>query len=177
MHARSGFSLFELLVTLSLLAILVSSAVPYLRNSIHSSRMSVEVNALIRAVHIARSEAVKRNGEAVLCPSVDGASCASGTDAWNSGWLVFANTDRDSPPEIDPDEDTLVFHNVSPQIKVDANRLMFAFHNYARRSTNGTLIFCPTEPGPEPRAVVISYTGRPRTAHQRSDGKPYLCRH
>lgn len=175
MQVRSGYSLFELLVTVSLLTLLVTTGTPFLRNSIRASRLTAEVNSLVRAVHIARSEAVKRNGQSVVCPTLDGKSCARTADAWTHGWLVFANNDRDSAAKLGEDDDIVAYHIVSESVDVISNRLFFTFRNYAKRSTNGTLVFC-TEGTPQgPTAVVISYTGRPRTARQRGDGKPYSC--
>lgn len=175
MQKHVGFSLLELLVTLALLTLLVMTGLPLLRNSIHASRVTTEVNAMVRAVHVARSEAVKRAGQAVICPSLDGTQCAPDIHAWNTGWLVFANSDNDSPAQVDEDEDILVYHPVSPGILVRSNRVSFAFRTYLKRSSNGTLIFCPAVPGSEARAVVISYTGRPRTAYRRSNGSLYVC--
>ncbi len=175
MRSIPGFSLLELLVTLGLITLIVTSGVPAFNRTIHAARLNAEVNTLIRAVHIARSEAVKRNGEAVICPSHDGLSCVQDAGAWTSGWLVFANQHKESPPEINNSDSILVFHQVHPAIRITANRRWFVFHNYAKRSTNGTVIFCPTASKILPRAVVISYTGRPRSARRRSDGRPFLC--
>ncbi len=177
MHAKPGYSLLELLVTMGIVAIVVTGGIPLMRQSIHSSRLSAEINAFVSGVQVARSEAIKRNAAAVLCPSVDGASCTLAPDAWEAGWLVFANDDRDSPPEIDPDEIILAYHSISKGLQVSANRPMFVFRSHAHRSTNGTVVFCPAQQPPEPRAVVISYTGRPRSARRRNDGRPYSCEH
>ena len=41
--------------------------------------------------------------------------------------------------------------------------------------TNGTLIFCDRAGRARPRALVISYTGRPRVAYEDTRGRPYRC--
>jgi type IV fimbrial biogenesis protein FimT len=62
-----------------------------------------------------------------------------------------------------------------PSGKITANRRSFAFRPFEIRSTNGTLIFCDRR-GPEfARAVIISYTGRPRTYPAAGLGKPFSC--
>ena len=61
----------------------------------------------MQAVHLARSEAIKRNGVVSLCPSTDGETVRAGGHPWRRGWIVFVNGDRDSPAVRDADEDLL----------------------------------------------------------------------
>lgn len=79
--AARGFSLLELMVTVAVLAILASVAMPAFTSLINRDRMTSRANELVALFQYARSEAVRLNSRVVLCPSVDGASC-SGSD-WN----------------------------------------------------------------------------------------------
>jgi type IV fimbrial biogenesis protein FimT len=89
-HGNSGFTAIELLIVLSIVAILGTIGLPSMRSTTTSVRMSGEINALIGALNRARSEAVKRGQSVSVCP-VNGTSCASGTD-WSSGWQVLLNS-------------------------------------------------------------------------------------
>ncbi len=86
---QNGFSLVELMVTIGILAIVLAIAVPSLKSFVLGSRIATQVNDLVGAINLARSEAVKRGGGVRICKSSDGVSCASAGTDWAIGWLVF----------------------------------------------------------------------------------------
>ena len=89
-----GFTIIELMVTIVVLAILLSVAVPSFWNVIQSNRVTAQANELVTALNFARSEAVKRGEIVSLCATnqADTPACAtSGSDSWSDGWLVFLN--------------------------------------------------------------------------------------
>lgn len=88
---------------------------------------------------------------------------------------MFANIDRDDPPAVDPGEPILKRHVVGDTVRIHANRRGFTLRATELRATNGTLIFCDREERVEPRALVVSYTGRPRVTREDSRGRPYAC--
>lgn len=73
-----GFTLVELAVTLAVLAILVTMAVPAFTTLINGNRLTAQANELVADVQAARSEAVRRNQRVTLCPSTDNATCSGG---------------------------------------------------------------------------------------------------
>lgn len=86
-HA-GGFTIFELLTTLAVVAIVLSVGVPSFVSLDRSSRIVSAANDLVSAMSIARSEAIRRGAAIGMCPSEDGGTC---TDTWASGWIVFAD--------------------------------------------------------------------------------------
>lgn len=86
MHNK-GFTLIELMVVIAIVAIVSAIALPSLTAFIDSTRFSAQANDLVAALNYARSEAVKRNADVSVCPSTDGATCAS-SSSWSTGWLV-----------------------------------------------------------------------------------------
>ena len=87
MHNK-GFTLIELMVIIAIVSIILAIAIPSLTGFATATRVSAQANEFIASVSFARSEAVKRNGTVSLCPSSDGASCASSTKNWSAGWIV-----------------------------------------------------------------------------------------
>ena len=109
-----------------------------------------------------------------ICPSVDGTSCGSRND-WSLGWIMFNNRDRDSPPQRDPGEPLLRVHLVDDTVTIAANRDTFTLRSTQKRATNGTLVVCDRAERAPPKALVISYTGRPRVATRTVRGDAYVC--
>jgi len=100
-----GFSLIELMVTLSVFAILVAMAVPALQRFATSRATSSQAEELTAALRSARSNALKVNGTVSVCASSTTGttpSC-SGTTAWINGWLVFIDYNGDGALTADTD--------------------------------------------------------------------------
>lgn len=83
-----GFTLIEVLVTVLIVGILASVASPVYRSLIVSTRLSGEMNALIGALNVARSEAQKRGQTVSICA---GTALVCTTD-WTAGWLVLLDS-------------------------------------------------------------------------------------
>jgi type IV fimbrial biogenesis protein FimT len=166
--------LYELLLTLSLVAVLASLALPSFAAIAAQSRVRAEIDALFHAVHVARKESIMRRRTVSICAGVGGSACTGSRD-WTSGWFMFANLDGDSPPQLDPGEPVLQVHQPNRNVRISTNRPGFTLRATQKRATNGTIVVCDEAGRVTPRALVISYTGRPRVALENSRGKPYAC--
>lgn len=84
-----GLTLVELMVTLAVLAILLSLAAPSFSSLLASTRMSSQTNEFMGTLNLARSEAVRRVQPVSLR--------ASDSDNYNysKGWTVFPDADGD----------------------------------------------------------------------------------
>ncbi|MBN8280837.1 MAG: GspH/FimT family pseudopilin [Gammaproteobacteria bacterium] len=160
MPRPAGFTLLELLVVLTLGAGLFALAVPAFRSVVQDARLVAAVNRVVHGVHLARHEALTTGAEVVLCRSRTGRQCSDSGD-WNRGFIVFVNRDRDDPPRLDPGETLLQAERGLALGAVTANRRAFVFRPWSR-SVNGTFTFCDERGTVAARAVVVSYTGRPR---------------
>jgi len=169
-----GYSLYELLITLGLVSVLMLLGLPTFGSLTADKRLRVEVDALFRAVYLARSESIARRRVVSLCPSLDGQYCSGGYD-WSSGWILFVNKGRQNPLLRDDDELLLRYHRVGKTARISANRRGFSLRATELRATNGTIVFCDHAGRTENRALVISYTGRPRVTRKDTNGRPYEC--
>ena len=173
-NRERGYSLYELLMTVTLIALVLTLGLPSFSGTVARNRIRVEVDALFHAIHLARKESIMRRQVVSICPSSDGIDCEPGRN-WSIGWLMFENDDRDSPPRVDSGEAVLQVHQVADTVKITANRRGFTLRATQKRATNGTIVVCDRAGRAPPKALVISYTGRPRVTLENSRGKPYSC--
>ena len=175
-HESGGYSLYELIMTLGLVALILTVGVPSFGAIVASQRLRVEVDGLFHAIHLARKESVVRRRVMTICPTRNGTVCEAGSD-WSDGWMLFVNIDRDCPANRDHDEPVIKWVQAHPGNKIIANRRAFSLRSTHLRATNGTLVFCDRAGRARPRALVVSYTGRPRVAYENTRGQPYSCPH
>jgi len=169
-----GFTLYEFLMTLALVAIIVGAGMPSFAKMNANGRLRTEVNALFHAIHLARKESIMRRSVVSICPSFDGLTCRPGLD-WSSGWIMFNNSDRDEPPRLDRGEPVLQVHRSGPNVRIVSNRRGFTLRATQLRATNGTIVVCDLASRVTPRALIVSYTGRPRVALEDRRGDAYTC--
>lgn len=78
--------MLELLVTMSVAAILMYMGIPSFVTTIRNDRLVGQANDLLASLNYARSEAANFNGNVTVCASSDGASC--GGSNWANGWII-----------------------------------------------------------------------------------------
>ena len=169
-----GYSLYELVMTLGLVALLSAIGVPSFAGLMADKYLRTEVNALFHAVYLARTESIARRRVVTICPSLDGQYCDAGND-WSKGWILFVNKGMKNPLVRDDNEVLLQHHQVSKSSQIMSNRKGYSLRSTELRATNGTITFCDRTGRAESRALVISYTGRPRVTREDRAGNPYSC--
>lgn len=85
-----GFSLMELLITISVLAITIAIAVPSFSGVIGNSKLRSQVSEIQTALTYARTEAIRLNRSVVFCHSNNGTNCTVPPATGWEGWLVSA---------------------------------------------------------------------------------------
>jgi type IV fimbrial biogenesis protein FimT len=169
-EAAAGVTLVETLAVLAVLAILMSLAVPSMSALIDSVKISSASSNLLSDLHLARSEAIKRNSRVVLCKSADGVTCAS-TGGWEQGWIVFHDANNNSLRES---SETVIRREMplSSSLRLTGNQNVVRYVSFASSGATkligggfqaGTLTVCRQSLGSaEARQIILNAVGRPR---------------
>lgn len=168
---NEGFTVLELLVTLSIVCLLVFTGVPALSDLSNRSQSRATVINLVGLFSLARQTALSTGELTTICGSSDGLRCDR---EWSQGVLVF--TDGDRMGVVDDDDLVVRYDEVSPH----GSLVWRAFQNkpylqytYSGRTNyhNGNLTYCPLNGDlKHARKLIVSVTGRVRIAQQDSSG-------
>ncbi|WP_275097048.1 GspH/FimT family pseudopilin [Sedimenticola hydrogenitrophicus] len=171
-----GVTLLELLTTLAIGSITLSLAVPAMATLTGNNARTGSINTLVSHIQLARSEAITRARRTILCPSLDGQTCYDST-TWNQGYILVEDSNNNKM--VDPGDQLLrVFQGLDQRITIHStvNRKRILFNSLGMSpGYNLTLSFCDQQQIAEPKAVIVSNTGRPRLSKTKPDGSPIDC--
>ena len=160
-----GFTLVELLTGLAVAAILLTIAIPGYAFLVNAGRMAAATNDLVSALHLARSEAVKRGVRVTVCKTGGSAAACDAAADWQRGWMVFV--DGGARGVVDGSDTSLWVQDASPPgVGITSNnysRYISYLPNGRSQGSNGlpngTISLCLAG---HRRNVVINWSGRPR---------------
>ena len=109
---NSGFTVPEILITLGVISIMLSLAVPGLSSTIKDNRLAGTLNNIIMDIHFARSEAVKRDVRVIMCrtlyPNAKVPRCDGETKNWTTGYIIYADDGNYTNKYYDSGTDVLL---------------------------------------------------------------------
>lgn len=175
---QNGFTLIELMITIVLAAVVLTLGVPSYRALSLENRMVSELNELTADLALARSEAIKRGASVTVCRRDvngdgtddvmnNGDQCAAtaGPDVpWDSGWIVFTDTNQNSRLDT-ADADTVLRVrgdlSDSSSLEFGRDRIRYDARGFSA-GFNGTFTFCDSRGNGDARGRILSNTGRLR---------------
>ena len=170
MKNRHGFSLIELLVTLSIASVLVSYALPSISNLRSNKTLQNERDRLTVSFAFARNFAITQQKNVVVCPSLSRIQCDNQSN-WYQGWIVFEDTNRNRVK--DENEQLLQYENpmnniVKATSSVFRSKIRFNSVGFAP-GTNVSINFCDMRGAEYALAIIINNAGRIKQSKPISD--------
>lgn len=158
-----GYTLIELLFTLSILVITLTIGIPSLSKQIEKAQTKNATQKLRDAIEHARSLAVFQNTRSVLIAN---------NQKWEKGWVLFS--DANSNGIQDADEITIEFGDELKQVRIKASTPMNAYISFIGTGESrqigringggfmsGNIKVCPHNSG-EGYKLVLARGGRTR---------------
>ncbi|MFK5893789.1 MAG: GspH/FimT family pseudopilin [Pseudomonadota bacterium] len=173
-YKYAGFTLIELMVTVAVLAILMTLAVPSFQAMVASNISATQANELVVALNKARIEAIKKHRSVVMCASENQIICNSGNGAviaadknnWEKGWIIQLLSEENS--SCTAATCTYIQQKISSAgsntiksinfINFATGRIVFDRMGNVS-NPGGTFVVCDYRGATEARAVIVSITG------------------
>lgn len=170
-HRTSGLTLIELMVTVSILAILMAVAIPSFQSMIASSQLTTATNDFMATLGQARSDAIRRGSRVTVCKSANGTQCVT-TGDWHQGWIMFNDPGRSGASANLDTGETIIFAapalTTGIAIKGNLDYISFAADGQPKNMTGapyfGTIRICSTAASltndKRARDLILSRAGR-----------------
>ncbi len=161
---QSGFTLWELLVSVAVLVVLATIALPSLSALQQKNQLTSAKNALMVTLNLARSEAIVGTRPVIVCPLSSPTTCEQRTD-WSRGWLAYRDDNRNG--RLDPVERVLSVYeldNARLRVRTSDGRRKLTYRSMGRsEGSNVRFVFCVEGSSEYSGQVVVANTGRART--------------
>ncbi|HUV23027.1 MAG TPA: GspH/FimT family pseudopilin [Gammaproteobacteria bacterium] len=161
MKKNSGFTLLELMITLTLISLVMAIGIPSMRDFIKNDRLVTQINTMVGHLAYARSEAVTRHQTVIICASSNLTSCSSSN--WAEGWILFVDTDNNA--DFSAGEDMLRQHEAlsggATFTSSVGSVVTYDERGFAPNSI-GTFSLCDDRGTAHMKSISISATGRVR---------------
>ena len=170
-----GISLIEMMVTVSIVAVLITVSAPSFSRMLSTTRVASTAHELANSLHLARAEAVRRGLPTTLRSSSD-------SNKYSAGWKIFPDANADGAAESSTNriDGALVVESVpqtslliervsrsgtptSPYVRDAATTAKYMIFNSRGAHLNGPSYFrvCgQTSVAEKGRIVEITVTGR-----------------
>ncbi|MDI6005056.1 GspH/FimT family pseudopilin [Cobetia marina] len=164
-EGQQGFTLIELMITLAVLVITITIAVPAWQGVVARNAVTSTAETLIASVNYARSEAVASGGSITLCPLNAAGDACMNSSRWSNGWAVVQGTQADA--RVSLGDDLLRLFDAAITVQADVTGVTFDDQGATPDST--WLLICDQSGGQGHRQLELTPIGRVLTETYGSD--------
>lgn len=162
-HKDAGFTLIEAMIVLTVIAVSLTLGVPAFGQMLQRQRINTAMHLISTDLAMARSSAIMRRSQVVVCPRTADNRCRDDHD-WRLGWLVFTDDDGNRQPDAPGD---ILRASDAPSAGSDltlaSSRRFLRYQRDGRSAgTNLTVHVCAG--GRLTGQIVVSNLGRVRSA-------------
>lgn len=166
----AGFTLIEAMTVLAIVAVTLAVGLPAFGQSLQRQRVGTAMHLISADLAMARSTAIMRRAQVVVCPRTAGDRCRDDRD-WSQGWIVFIDEDGDRQPGAPGDILRVTNPPGARHLSIDSTRHFLRYQRDGRSAhSNQTVRVCVRDR--LAGTVVVNNLGRVRSARP---GKPVPC--
>lgn len=163
-NQNAGYSLFDLLISLSILSLLMGIATPAISAWHEHQQLHSLKSGLFHMINKARYLAMTSQSRVTLCPLSERGNCKQ---SWSESISSFV--DGNGNRQLDPGEEILNVLYLPSNIKLHWRGMLpnNSIHLSSQGVTfvsNGTMSLCPVGQSARKGAIVISRQGRVKTS-------------
>jgi type IV fimbrial biogenesis protein FimT/type IV fimbrial biogenesis protein FimU len=171
-HHKKGFTLIELMVSIAVVAILSTVALPSMSNFLVKMRVDNEISEIQRLLLTARNMAINTGKNTTICPLTSG-SCTSN---WHNEISVFTNDNNTLTTNntfLSPDELIKIKGEIESGDKLQYTQTSIIYSPDGRLlTTPANFRYCPKGKAELSRGISISTSGRSyKSSDTDNDGK------
>lgn len=165
---KNGFSLVEVLVTISIISILLVMAVPSFKSSKINNALVSEATQINSAFSLARNEAYRRNNYVSVCATTDGNLCNS--NDFSKGMIVFSDSQKSG---LSDDSQIIKIYDKwsgsdKGKITVNDGSSYFTFNGIPEALSAGKVLIC--YPGYNSVTLNVNGSGSLKITNNTGDG-------
>ena len=157
-----GMTLIELILSIGVIAIITSAAIPSFHAYIEHNRIKTTSNELRMVLSLARQTAISSGSDTYVCELIPSNTCNSHRPFaanWSYGWLAFVDLNQNA--ELDKTDTIIRQYRSSNESNIgiifnQRGRLRFRANGSAR---SAGFYLCNSE---EAEHILLLYTGRTR---------------
>ncbi len=170
---NQGFTLIELMIVITIAAILLAVAVPSFDNVLIRNRIDSIQSQLSSALALARSEAASRNKVISVCASDGAENCGA---SWSNGWVVFVDNNLNNVRDVGEEAIEVYSHPDAYQIAAKdgvgnaVNFISYGYQGFVRGLRGQVFTICnPGQDDNYARALMVRPSGAVSKSHDGSD--------
>jgi prepilin-type N-terminal cleavage/methylation domain-containing protein len=158
---ENGFTLIELMVTVTIAVVLVTVAIPSLSSVYDKVRSSNSIDSIENSFTFARSQAVSLGVRVTVCP-LSGSTCNTN---WINGYSIFIdNAPFGSKESTDTILKEIGAFNTNDFIKSSFLSFSYTPDGMSTNSASNTINYCPTsKTSNDSKGFSLSVSGRLQT--------------